>query len=122
MNPEPVELTFPNYTPLAGPRKGQVLTFQYVTLSDYNRLIAEFGPKDGLRRVKMMEFDRAKSARISSDPDLKRKATDYRRAKRHLNVNDCRTKERARQRDYYRRNWERILARQRAKRVAERAA
>jgi hypothetical protein len=60
---------YPLYEIERGKQRGTVKQFIFVPESEYNALIAELGPKDGLRKAKRLEYDRIRSRRISTNPE-----------------------------------------------------
>jgi hypothetical protein len=84
---------YPLYEVERGKQRGAVKQFIFVSESEYNSLIAELGPKDGLKKAKKLEYDRIKARRISATPELRRKWSERRKWRRH-NEDGLRDRER----------------------------
>jgi hypothetical protein len=77
---------YPLYEIERGKQRGTVKEFIFVPESEYNALIAELGPKDGLRKAKRLEYDRIRSRRISTNPEERAHWSARRAQRRATNV------------------------------------
>ena len=84
---------YPLYKIERGEQRGTVKQFVFVPESEYGALIAELGPKDGLRKAKRLEYDRIRSRRISTNPE-ERAHWSARRAHRRATKAGLRERER----------------------------
>jgi hypothetical protein len=84
---------YPLYEVERGKQRGTVKQFIFVSESEYNALITALGTKDGLKKAKRLEYDRIKTRRISTTPELRRKWSERRKWRRH-NEDGLRDRER----------------------------
>jgi hypothetical protein len=71
--PKPI-IFYPYFIIIQGARRG-VRKFQYVTAEEYRKL--------GLLKSKATEYDRIKTRKIATNPELRRKYSDRRAWRRH---------------------------------------